>query len=150
MSLNWPLHSLLPHNRTMLLINEPADSGEGWAESSVRIGEDSAFYRPGAGVPSWVGAEYMAQTIALYAGIGAMDAGDEIKIGLLIGSRRYNAITPYFTLGKSLRIRVNEVWEDEQMAVFDCSIDAEEHLAEAQINVFRPVDPGRFLKEARS
>lgn len=150
MSLDWPIPSLLPHSGAMVLIGTPADSGEGWAESSVRIGEDSVFYKAGAGVPSWVGAEYMAQTIALYAGIGARKDGDDIRIGLLIGSRRYNALTPYFTLGKSLRVRVSEVWEDEQMAVFDCSIDAEERLAEAQLNVFRPVDPARFLQESRA
>lgn len=150
MALDWPIPTLLPHSGTMILIGDPAHSGDGWAESSVRIGEDSMFYKTGAGVPSWVGAEYMAQTIALYAGIGARECGDDIKIGLLIGSRRYNTVTNYFTLGKMLRIRVNEVWEDEQMAVFDCSIDAEERLAEAQLNVFRPVDPERFLKEARS
>ena len=58
-------------------------------------------------------------------------------------------MTDYFTLGKMLRIRVSEIWEDEQMAVFDCTIDAEERLAEAQLNVFRPVDPERFLQESR-
>lgn len=150
MKLEWPLPSLLPHSRTMVLIGDPAQYGDGWAESTVRIGEDSVFYKTGAGVPSWVGAEYMAQTIALYAGIGARNAGDQIKIGLLIGSRRYTAMTEYFTLGKLLRVHVREVWEDEQMAVFDCRIDAGERLAEAQLNVFRPVDPARFLEEARS
>lgn len=150
MTLEWPLPSLLPHSGTMILIGDPAASGEDWAESSVRIGEDSVFYKSGAGVPSWVGAEYMAQTIALYAGVGARRNGDDIKIGLLIGSRRYKAMTDYFKLGSLLRVRVSEVWEDDQMAVFDCTIDAGERLAEAQLNVFRPVDPTRFLEEARS
>jgi predicted hotdog family 3-hydroxylacyl-ACP dehydratase len=150
MTVEWPLPSLLPHSGTMVLIGDPVESGDGWAESSVRIGEDSMFFKSGSGVPSWVGAEYMAQTIALYAGIGARKAGDEIKIGLLIGSRRYNTMTPYFTLGQSLRIRVSEIWEDEQMAVFDCRIDAEARLVEAQLNVFRPVDPERFLTESRA
>lgn len=149
MNLELPVPSLLPHSRAMVLIDSPAQYGDGWAESTVRIGEDSVFYKTGAGVPSWVGAEYMAQTIALYAGIGAHSAGEEIKIGLLIGSRRYSAMTEYFTLGKLLRVRVGEIWEDEQMAVFDCSIDAGERLVEAQLNVFRPVDPVRFLEDAR-
>lgn len=150
MALEWPLPSLLPHSGTMVLIDDPADFGDGWAESSVRIGEDSVFYKPGAGVPSWVGAEYMAQTIALYAGIGARRNDEEIRIGLLIGSRRYTAMTDYFELGTVLRIHVSEIWEDEQMAVFDCRIDAGERLAEAQLNVFRPEDPERFLEDARS
>lgn len=149
MSLEWPLPGLLPHSGPMVLIADPARYGDGWAESSVRIGEDSLFYKMGAGVPSWVGVEYMAQTIALYAGIQARKDGDDIRIGLLIGSRRYTAMTDYFGLGNRLRIRVSEVWQDEQMAVFDCSIDADEQVAEAQINVFRPVDPARFLQDSR-
>ena len=150
MPLKWPVPNLLPHSGTMVLISEPAEAGTGWAEASVRIGEDSLFYKSGSGVPSWVGAEYMAQTVALCAGVDAREKDEDIKIGLLIGSRRYNVKVPYFSLGKLLRIQVNEVWKDEQMAVFDCLIDSEERLAEAQLNLFRPADPARFLSEARS
>lgn len=116
----------------------------------MRIGEDSVFYKPGNGVPSWAGAEYMAQTIALFAGVRARKSNTEIKIGLFVGSRRYEAMKEYFSLGQLLRIRVDQVWEDEQMAVFDCSIDGNQRLAEAQLNVFRPVDPQRFIQESRT
>ena len=150
MTLPWPVPSLLPHGGQMVLIGEPAASGENWAEASVRIGEDSLFYRPGQGVPAWVGAEYMAQTIALYAGIGARRAGEEIQIGLLIGCRRYEVETEYFRLGGQLRIHVDEVWLDNQMAVFDCSIIDGEPLAKAQLNVFSPTEIAAFLKGERS
>lgn len=146
MTLQWPVSSLLPHGGSMVLIGEPANSGDSWAEAAVRIGEDSLFYRPGQGVPSWVGAEYMAQTIALYAGIGARQAGDDIRIGLFIGCRRYEVKTEYFRLGSHLRIHVDEVWQDNQMAVFDCSIDDRERLATAQLNVFSPIDMASFLE----
>ncbi|NKB58322.1 MAG: hypothetical protein GKS00_18505 [Alphaproteobacteria bacterium] len=146
MPLPWPVDSLLPHSGAMVLIGEPAASGEGWSEATVRVAEDSLFYRPGKGVPSWVGAEYMAQTIALYAGIGARQAGRDIQIGLLLGSRRYNVRTEYFQLGSHLRIHVSEVWQDSQMAVFDCTIEDRERLAEAQLNVFRPADTATFLE----
>lgn len=150
MTLQWPVPSLLPHSGRMVLISEPAALGENWAESAVRIGEDSLFYRLGRGVPSWVGAEYMAQTIALYAGIGARQAGKDIQIGLLIGCRRYEAETDFFQLGSQLRIHVDEVWRDNQMAVFDCAIHNGEQLAKAQLNVFSPTDTASFLADERS
>lgn len=150
MKLQWPLRSLLPHRHSMVLIGEPAASGDGWAESTVRIGEDSLFYEFGHGVPSWVGAEYMAQTVALYAGVCARRAGQDIKIGLMLGARRYSANTERFPLGSRLCIHVQEIWQDSQMAVFDCYIEERERLAESQLNVFRPSDVEAFLKATRS
>lgn len=150
MTLQWPVPSLLPHDGGMVLIAEPAAFGDNWAEASVRIGEDSLYYRSGQGVPSWVGAEYMAQTIALYAGIGARRAGEDIKIGLLIGCRRYEADTVIFSLGSLLSIHVDEVWQDNQMAVFDCVIKNGVEIARAQLNVFSPTDKVSFLESQAS
>ena len=150
MILQWPVPSLLPHSGPMVLISEPARFGDTWAEATVRIGEDSLFYRPGHGVPSWVGAEYMAQTIALYAGIGRRQAGEDIQIGLLIGCRRYEVETEYFPLGSQICIHVDEVWRDNQMAVFECAIESRKQLARAQLNVFSPADTESFLADERS
>lgn len=150
MVLQWPVASLLPHSRSMVMISEPAAFGESWAEATVRIGEDSLFYRPGKGVPSWVGAEYMAQTVALYAGIRARRAGKEMQIGLLIGCRRYEIETEYFRLGSQLRIHVEEIWVDNQMAVFECSLTDRAQLAKVHLNVFSPADVASYLEEERS
>lgn len=149
MTLPWSVSELLPHSGPMVLIGEPVASGDNWAEAGVRIGEDSQFYRPGHGVPSWVGVEYMAQTIALYAGISAKKNGQDVKIGLLLGTRRYEVKTDYFHLGNLLRTRADIVWQDAQMAVFECHIDDGERLAEAQLNVFQPNDLAAFMKEQK-
>ena len=150
MTLQWPVTSLLPHSGPMVLISEPANFGDSGAEAAVRIGEDSLFFRPGHGVPSWVGAEYMAQTIALYAGIGRRRAGKDIQIGLLIGCRRYEVESDFFRLGSQIRVHVDEVWRDSQMAVFECAIEDEVRLAEAQLNVFSPENTASFLAEEQS
>jgi predicted hotdog family 3-hydroxylacyl-ACP dehydratase len=150
MTLKWAVANLLPHSGSMILIGEPAKSGDQWAEAAVRIGEDSLYYKSGLGVPSWVGAEYMAQTIALFAGVEARQAGDDIQIGLLIGCRRYEVETDYFRLGSQLRVHVSEIWTDNQMAVFDCSIEDRKILAKAHLNVFRPGDSAAFLEGGRS
>lgn len=145
-----PLEELLPHSGPMILIDEVLDAGEGWALAAVRVGEDSLFYQAGLGVPAWVGIEYMAQTVALYAGICAKQAGAEIRIAFLLGTRRYRTMTDYFGLGCLLRVSVHEEWQDGQMAVFDCQIHGHEgdrQLAEARLNVFQPEDPVAFMRE---
>lgn len=146
MTLQWHVRSLLPHSGGMVLIGEPAAFGDNWAAASVRIGEDSLYYRSRRGVPSWVGVEYMAQTIALYAGINARQTGEDIKIGLLIGCRRYEADTEIFSLGSLLSIHVDGVWQDNQLAVFDCVIKTSVEVARAQLSVFSPTDKASFLE----
>ena len=116
----------------------------------MRIGEDSLFYKAGHGVPSWVGVEYMAQTTALYLGIGARRAGKDIRIGLLIGCRRYEVEAAYFRLGSLLSIRVDETWQDGRMAVFECSIAHCGPLAKGRLNVFSPADMASVLAAERS
>jgi len=143
----YPLRSLMPQSGSMVLIDDPYDAGEGWAKASVRVGEDSLFYKPGLGVPSWIGVEYMAQTIALYAGFCAAQCGKEISIGLLVGMRRYTVETSFFHLGSELHIEAKEIWLDGQMAVYDCRIKdhADAILAAAELNVFQPGDSITFF-----
>ena len=131
----------------MILIGEPAAFEGDGVESSVLIAEDSKFYQPGKGVPAWIGMEYMAQTIALFAGVEAREAGRDIRIGLLLGTRRYSAFVPYFKLATMLKVRGEKVWQDDQMAVFACTIEAGERLAEAQLNVYLVRENEKVLKE---
>jgi predicted hotdog family 3-hydroxylacyl-ACP dehydratase len=147
MALTWTAEELMPHSGAMVLINEALDAGEGWATATVRIAENSLFYEPGRGVPSWVGVEYMAQTVALYGGYCSKQAGQEIRIGLWLGSRRYDAEVAYFELASNLNIRVEKEWQNDQMAVFDCSIEDGRRLATARLNVFSPQDATAFFKE---
>jgi predicted hotdog family 3-hydroxylacyl-ACP dehydratase len=131
----------------MVLIDDAIDAGDDWALAGVRIAEDSPFYTPSlGGVPSWVGIEYMAQAVALFSGIQARQAGRGIKIGLLVGTRRYQVEADRFVLGSYLTIRVAREWDDGQMAVFDCQVADGRSLAAARINVYLPDDPQAFLE----
>ena len=145
-SLPWSVPELLPHSGAMILIDDAIGDGEEWVESGVRIGEDSLLYEPGYGVPAWVGIEYMAQTVAMYSGIQARRADEEIKIGFLLGTRRYTAMTAYFPLGSYLRIHARVEWQDGQMAVFDCRIEEKACLAKARINVYQPQDVSTVIQ----
>ena len=59
-------------------------------QSTVCIGEDSMFFEPPHGVPGYVGLEYIAQTIAAHGGLRARAVGEPVRIGFLLGTRRYD------------------------------------------------------------
>ena len=145
-AVEWTPESLLPHKGPMVLLDDVLEVSETLARAALRIGEDSPFYRPGLGVPVWAGTEYMAQAVGLTAGFRARKAGHDVTIGFLLGTRRFTAHVPAFRLGTRLTVSASEVWQDGQMAVFDCRIEHEKVLAEAQLNVFQPQDAAAFLK----
>ncbi len=137
----WSVPELVPHSGPMMLLDDVLEAGPGWVATGVRIAEDSLFYEPGTGMPCWLGLEYMAQTIALYSGLQARRAGRPVPVGLLLGTRRYQAMAGYFPLGSYLRIHVREEWYDGQMGVFECLIEEDDRcLARARLNVFLPPD----------
>ncbi len=69
-----------------------------------------------------------------------------MRIGLLLGTRRYEAAAGYFALGGYLRIDAREEWHDGQMGVFDCTIEEDGScLARARLNVFLPQDAKALL-----
>jgi predicted hotdog family 3-hydroxylacyl-ACP dehydratase len=112
----------------------------------VRIRKDSLFYVDG-GVGAWVGLEYIAQAIAAYAGYHAGLRGEAVKIGFLLGTRRYECVRPSFALGSVIQVRAKRVLQnDDGLAAFDCYIDDESgRIAAASVTVFQPADAEEFL-----
>lgn len=103
------------------------------------------------GLPAWVGIELMAQTIAAFGGCRARRANQPVKIGFLVGSRRYSASAAYFPIGACLQVAVQELISGDQgLSVFECQLqglDAHSQItASANINVFQPADPEQFLQ----
>ena len=117
--------------------------------AEVRIRPNSLFCALG-GVGAWVGLEYMAQAIGAYAGYTGRLRGEPIKIGFLLGTRRYECARPLFTVGSLLKVCVKRVLQsDEGLASFDCHIDDDHgQLANANVTVFQPADPEAVLTGA--
>lgn len=142
----WPISELVPHARTMLLLDELVDYSPEFLTARIRIRPDSLFINKNDEVPAWVGIEYMAQTIAAYAGVLAKLNNEEIKIGLLIGTRKYKSEVPAFPLHSELEIKVAPLHSEESgLGVFNCEIFSDRLLVQANLNVYQPKDVSAFL-----
>lgn len=147
------VRELVPHTGDMVLLERvlAADGESVCAE--VTIGPDTMFC-DGTGVGSWVGIEYMAQAIAIHGGHLARQRGEPVKIGFLLGARRYQCSVPLFALGSVLHVHAHHAMQgDNGLAAFECRIEDATSgacLASATITVFEPNNVDDFLQRSHS
>ena len=134
----YSIDELVPHRDTMLLIDEVIDFDDEHLTSRVKITKDSEFLNENNEVPAWVGIEYMAQTIAAWAGVHSKIAGKDIKPGYLLGTRKYKPYSSSFPVGSILEISVQKSYQSNELGVFECNITSDRLLAEASLNVYQP------------
>ncbi len=143
-----PIAELLVQRHEMLLIERVlAFSGEE-IEVLARMAADHPLAEP-RGIPAWVGIELMAQAVSVFSALELRELGEAPRIGLLLGTRKFEARSPYFAVGAPLRVRATLTLRDDTgLGVFDCSIHDERGLvAEAQVKGHMPADIDAFLGE---
>jgi predicted hotdog family 3-hydroxylacyl-ACP dehydratase len=144
------IRALVPHSGQMVLLDRAlsADTDNLCAEVRVHAG---SILAGGQGVGAWVGIEYMAQAIAAHAGWLALERGESVKVGFLLGSRKYEAKVSYFEVGSVLRVHVHRVLQAENgLGAFECRIDIVDGMANAAtatVTVFQPDNVNQFLKD---
>lgn len=120
----------------MLLIDELIRADDQCLEAACVVRNDGLFALPDGRLPAMVSIEYMAQTVAAFAGVRATTRGDSIKPGLLLGARNFSASAAYLSPGDRLRITVTLVIESANgLAVFDCEIRGADLHATARLTV---------------
>ena len=141
------IRSLVPHAGPMVLLDRVVSADADNLLAEVRIRTDSLFCNAD-GVGVWVGIEYMAQAIAAWAGCIARSRGEPVKLGFLLGTRRYECSRPIFVIGSLLQVHVRRVFQDESgLGSFDCYIDDEQgRVATATVTVFQPHNVNDFLE----
>jgi predicted hotdog family 3-hydroxylacyl-ACP dehydratase len=127
---------LLPHTGAMIWLDRVLawDEDSVTAELTVR---GDALFGDSNEAPAWAGIEYMAQTIGLYAGIHAKRAGEPIRLGFLLGARRFESNAPVFRFGTVLAVRAERVMQDERLSVFNCRITGDHVKVSATLNVYQ-------------
>ena len=141
----WTMEELVPHSGPMVLIDTISEYAERYICAEKTIKSDDMFLQDNQ-VPAWVAIEYMAQAIGAYAGIQARLAGEPVRVGLLLGTRRLETDFPAFRAGEHIRIRAEEIHrEDSGLCVFACVIESPQGKISANLNVFVPENFEQYL-----
>ena len=142
------IRSLVPHAGPMVLLDRVISADEESLCAEITIRSDSLFCTT-EGVGAWVGLEYMAQAIGAYAGFIAYLRGEAVKIGFLLGTRRFECNRPFFSVGTHLQIHVKRVFQSANgMGSFECRIeDGGDQLASATLTVYQPADDAQSPDE---
>lgn len=147
----WSVDELVPHRGDISLLDRVLGHGDSWLEARSVMTNHNLFLEHGE-VPAWVGVEYMAQAVAAWAGTQARANGRPVKVGFLLGSRRYESSVAGFPEGSTMRIRVDqEMTGDNGLGVFNCRIDGRDprgqaFSATARLNVYQPDEFDDVLK----
>jgi len=155
MSVFLPIENYVPHRGVMLLLERLLHADAEGAEAQVTVPRDGLFVQD-AGMPAWVGMEYMAQTVAAWAGWQALQAQRAVKLGFLLGTRKYQAACGHFAPGAVLLVRVrSELVGENGLGMFACEIvqggpegdrGQECVLAQARISVYEPEDGSAYIR----
>mgnify|MGYP005656661465 FL=1 len=134
------ISKLLPHDAPMILIKELVAVGKDRVHCRVLIDESCLFFDHEARtVPGYVGIEFMAQTVAAWAGYHAWERGEQPPIGFLLGGRGYRSELSMFEEGMVLDIHGEQLMLYENMASFSCTIEYNgKVMGKCELNVFEP------------
>jgi predicted hotdog family 3-hydroxylacyl-ACP dehydratase len=146
------IRTLLPHSGQMVLLERLLSVADETLSAEVRLHPGSVLAGE-AGVGAWVGIEYMAQAIAAHAGWLAQQRGEPVKVGMLLGTRKYVASVDAFPPNCVLHVHVQRVLLAENgLGAFDCRIDLAggATLATATVTVFQPENFDQFLNNGNA
>jgi predicted hotdog family 3-hydroxylacyl-ACP dehydratase len=146
----FTIEQVLPHAHPMILLDTLVHFSEEEATCCHLITQQSLLFDTALqGVPSYVGIEYMAQSIAAYANANELANNRPVEMGFLVSSRKYKCDYPVFTIGMLLQVTVKQLYKDESgLSAFDCVIFLnDKEIASARVNVFQPENPTEFLAE---
>ncbi len=135
---------VVPHAGDMVLLDGVVSYDDKTLIAEATIRESGPFFRAAgdplsggvAGVPAWVGIEFMAQAISAWSGLRGREKGKEPELGFLIGTRKYTSNRPVFPKGCKLRIEVRMRDKHDSLGIFECEIHCEDLKAEAVLSVY--------------
>jgi predicted hotdog family 3-hydroxylacyl-ACP dehydratase len=145
--------AVLPHAAPMILLDRLVGYDEDSLTAEVRVRPEMPFYRPGRGVPAHVGFEWMAQTCGAFVGAKARDCGEQVRVGLVLGTRNFTCSVAWFVDGDRLAVTATQMFSDQQIGAFECKIsrlNADDAVAKAQLTVFRPDNDAALFAGTRS
>ena len=143
------IEDLVPHTKPMLLLNRLLEAGEEYIVCEVLVHSDGLFDTSGQ-VPALVGIEYMAQAVSAFSGLEARRQGKPVKMGFLLGTRRFETNVADFCCGEALTVKICRVIQgNDGIASFDCTIHGEKAQQSARLTVYEPDDPESYVNSRK-
>jgi predicted hotdog family 3-hydroxylacyl-ACP dehydratase len=126
----------------MILLDHVVAWDESALTASVTIRSDTRFRGADGSVPAHVAIEWMAQACGAFAGLEARTQGLPVRLGFLLGTRRFRASRPGFAEGERFLVLAKQIFREGGMGKFDCVVRAAdgEDVAHAQLTVFQPAE----------
>lgn len=144
-----PVEKLVPHAGPMVLLDEVCEHSDEHIACRVKVRADGLFDSGGA-VPSWLGIEYMAQAVAAFSGYAARLRGENVKIGFLLGTRRFETSAASFTCGETVTVRARQVvLAGGGMSAFECAVSGKHIEQRAMLSVYEPHEKNPILESDR-
>jgi predicted hotdog family 3-hydroxylacyl-ACP dehydratase len=116
-----PIEELVPHAGAMVLLEELLFWSTGQAQCRLMIREGAPFVRE-CTVESVVTIEYMAQAVAACLGYEALLGGAGVRVGMIIGCKRFEAHADRLHVGDELVVNVKCIQGNETLSHFECSV----------------------------
>lgn len=133
----------LPHHAPMILVDRVIAVEEESVHCQVSTHSEgilAPFLNAEGELPAWYGIEMMAQTIGVWSGWHARQAGAlTIQPGMLLGGRGWRAEAPAFPADVILDICMHLLMRDDRMGSFEGEIrHGERLLASGRLNTWQP------------
>ena len=135
---------LLPHTGKMVLLDSVIECSESRVVALATIQKDCILLPTDTAthLPTYLSIEIMAQTVGAWAGAVALSQGEKVRIGFLLGTRRFDMPVAEIPVGTQLRCEATLSWQDDTgMGVFDCVLLDNQNnntIATASLNLYRP------------
>lgn len=132
---------LVPHSGEMILLDRITDFGSDFLVAESEIRPEHILIKHGK-LATYAGIEIMAQGVAAWAGCMAQQAGEPVRLGYLLGTRKLHLHSQTIPIGTKLQIQIKMSIQDATgFGVFDCQLidlAAQRVILEGALNVFSP------------
>lgn len=142
----YQIEALLPHARPMILLDGVAERLPDGIVTELLVRPGLPFFQEGRGIPAHIALEWMAQCCGAHVGATALETGQPVRVGFLLGTRDFSSEIDWFTPGQHVLITAKLMFHEAEIGSFDCQVSlAGEVVARAQLTVYQPTDMAAML-----
>jgi predicted hotdog family 3-hydroxylacyl-ACP dehydratase len=136
-----PIEELVPHAGAMVLLDAMTAWRSGYARCIGQVRAGTPFERYGQ-VESVVTIEYMAQAVAACLGYEALVSGGGVRVGMIIGCKRFEAHADVLRVHDQFSIDVQCVQGNDTLSHFECRLQrSSERFADAVLTLYHAALP---------